>query len=258
MQGLLIVLALLVTQNLFCQSALIQPDRQTQLKDYETKVTILYKTLTQDCPSYTKYKRETVKGLRYRVEVEKEFYEKLLALLVKCKGKEAANIFDATTQLPATSGKTTSNVDLPPACQTAKTVTEAWRSDVQGMHLKPYEHYSPPEAHSHLGYACDFHSSAQWFRFGGDAGTHMLDHCPKPGSCGTSIPYWTDEEVPKAIGVEATINVYGVGGLIFNDCKFSIRQVKVMRCSWDTSHDFIYKQTTNRTLSCDRAFCGMK
>ena len=92
-----------------------------------------------------------------------------------------------------------------------------------------------------------------WFRFSGAAGTHMLDSCPKRNSCGTFYPYWTDERMPSQIGVEATVKVYGVND---GNCKKYSLSVEVMRCSWNTPHDLIYKHT-NYQYICGSAFCGM-
>ena len=129
-------------------------------------------------------------------------------------------------------------------------VTDSWRKDAHGANAKP------GGPHSKDGYACDFHgNSSQWFRFTGGAGNEMLNSCPKENSCGTAIPFWSDERMPKALAREATVTVYGASG---DNCKKYVREVKVIRCSWDTSHDLIYKQTAKLDTDCKEAFCGME
>ena len=102
----------------------------------------------------------------------------------------------------------------------------------------------------------------------------MLDRCPEKYSCGTEIPIWTDEKMPQVVGVETTVNAYGVeevkeGGhlaglfdLAFDsrttrDCKHYPMKLKVMRCSLNTPHDFIYKPGVYVKDPCAEGFCGM-
>ena len=127
--------------------------------------------------------------------------------------------------------------------------TQSWRNDHEGSDIKPSGSLSD------TGYACDFGaSSSQWFRFSGAAGTHMLDSCPKWKSCGTLTPFWTDERMPKAIGVETMVEVYGVRE---DNCRYYTKNIKVIRCTWDTSYDFIYKKTDDALTNCNQAFCSM-
>ena len=143
---------------------------------------------------------------------------------------------------------TTTGPALPQECQQAVNYTQSWRRDHLGSFLRP------GGPNSKDSFACDFGaSSSQWFRFSGAAGTHMLDSCPEFLSCGTAYPFWTDERMPTQIGVEAIVKVYGVDA----GCKGLIRSVKVMRCSWNSPHNLIYKQTTNLNSTCQYAFCGM-
>ena len=150
----------------------------------------------------------------------------------------------ATTTTPTTTTPLT-GLQL---CDIAVNFTETWRRDHNGSNIKP------GGAHSSSGYTCDFHKDAEWFRFSGDAGTHMLDSCPKYHSCGTFYPYWTNEMMPKEVGVEATVTVYGVEG---DNCQKHWRLVEVMRCSNTTAHDLIYKPFNGFGSRCLDGFCGM-
>ena len=157
-----------------------------------------------------------------------------------------------TKQTTPTTTKLTTPTTRPPTqpfdCQQAVSYTQSWRRDHKGSNIKPGGLYSSG------GYACDLNiNSPQWFRFSGAAGTHMLDSCPKRKSCGAYYPLWTDERMPTQIGVEAIVKVYGVDV----GCKTLTRSIKVMRCSWNSPHDLIYKQTNDYTHNCIEAFCGM-
>ena len=83
----------------------------------------------------------------------------------------------------------------------------------------------------------------------------MLDSCPPRKSCGTEIPYWTDATMPTTVGVEEHVRVYGVAA---KGCKSGEgHEIKVMRCSWNSPHDFIYKTVSTYYGTCNEAFCGM-
>ena len=85
-------------------------------------------------------------------------------------------------------------------------------------------------------------------------GTHMLDKCPKFKSCGSYNPLWTDDEMPKNLGVVSNVNVYAV----FKDtCKDWELPLQVIRCSWKTNNDFVYRYAGNYHKYCPQAFCGM-
>ena len=52
---------------------------------------------------------------------------------------------------------------------------------------------------------------------------------------------WTDEDMPKDIGVSTNVTVYGSYSPDYsNNCKAWKIQVEVMRCSL-LDHDFIYR-----------------
>ena len=89
----------------------------------------------------------------------------------------------------------------------------------------------------------------------------MLNKCPKQWSCG-STGMWTDEDMPKDIGISTNVTVYAsVSPDYSNNCKDYPVQVEVMRCSL-IDHDFIYRYINNRYYgtkypdTCVFAFCG--
>ena len=73
---------------------------------------------------------------------------------------------------------------------------------------------------------------------------------------------WTDEDMPKDIGISRYITVYGsLSADYSNGCKQYKIQVEVMRCSL-INHDFIYRYikgpyTAKYPDICYFAFCGM-
>ena len=82
-------------------------------------------------------------------------------------------------------------------------------------------------------------------------------------SCGSEAAMWTDEDMPKYIGVSTNVTVYGSYSPDYsNNCKEYTIQVEVMRCSL-IDHDFIYRYISNSLYgtkypdSCVFAFCGM-
>ena len=158
------------------------------------------------------------------------------------------NQINPTTKKLATAAITKKT--QPVECQQAVNYTQSWRRDKKGSDIRPGGPYS------HIRYACDHHpQSTQWFRFSGAAGTHMLDSCPKWKSCGTEYPFWTDERMPRAVGVEVTVKVYGV---YRDNCRRYSEMLKVMRCSRKRPNDLIYKQTRNyRASVCSEAYCSM-
>ena len=155
----------------------------------------------------------------------------------------------STGEKQTTQTATTTFYLTPKECQEAVNYTESWRRDYDGSNIKPRGPFS------WAGYTCDLHvNKSQWFRFAGAAGNRMLDYCVKEYSCGTRAPLWTDNKtLPTAVGVEATVKAYESYN---NKCKYLPRNIKVMRCSWDTPYDFIYKQTNNSPYSCRQGFCG--
>lgn len=84
----------------------------------------------------------------------------------------------------------------------------------------------------------------------------MLNSCPKYNSCGTLDPWYTDADMPTAVGVPTAISAYEVGSV--GDCPGYPQRIEVIRCSWRTDHDLIYKQVKFGFGTCRDAFCGMK
>ena len=54
-----------------------------------------------------------------------------------------------------------------------------------------------------------------WFRFSGDAGTQLLNTCPKDLSCGSHGGFWSDAQMPEKVGEIKQVPLYGS----FQDCK---------------------------------------
>jgi len=143
------------------------------------------------------------------------------------------------------------NVTQPPKeCLEAQFFTESWRLRHNG------DDFRGSGNHSFFGYACDLHQ-IQWFRFSGAAGSRLLNTCPPPESCGTSLPIWSDADMPDSVGVVTNVEAYAVS--YSGDCKSITYPLSVMRCSRSVN-DFIYKLVNPVTniMSCISAFCGMR
>ena len=200
---------------------------------YDDQIRVVLDFLERDCPSHAKYRRHVLNNNPSHLDYKKHIYEHLLKALHNCR-------HNPTTVQPAPA--------VPEECKQAINYTEDWRNDHNGTDIKP------GGPNSWRGYNCDIHTTnTQWFRFTGAAGNRMLNSCVKEFSCGTANAIWTDEAMPKTLGKVYEVNAYGS----FYGCKALTEKIKVMRCSWDTPHDLIYKQMTNFKASCDYGFCGM-
>ena len=56
----------------------------------------------------------------------------------------------------------------PSPCTSAHNLTESWRRDHDGMHLRG------GGSNTIVGWACDFRKDLQWFRFTGSAGRFQI------------------------------------------------------------------------------------
>lgn len=139
-------------------------------------------------------------------------------------------------------------VSPPYECRHATNLTDYWRKDNVGKNIKP------GGTHSSGGYACDKHMDIHWFRFTQEAGRKMRDTCPKPHSCGTFIPIWTDAPMPKVVGQKELVKAFQ--SYPFGGCKKVTNLILVMRCSTNAD-DFIYKNEVSYSDPCSYAFCGM-
>ena len=88
----------------------------------------------------------------------------------------------------------------------------------------------------------------------------MLDSCVPRWSCGTYYSMWTNDKMPEDIGVEKTVHAYYTSG---SPCEYNYNTVRgtlqVMRCSWNTRHDLVYKFIPKSySNTCQFAFCGME
>lgn len=141
----------------------------------------------------------------------------------------------------------------PLECENAMNLTGSWRLERKGKDLRGGGPHS-----DRRGYSCDLFIT-DWFRFSDDGGTHMLNTCPMVYSCGTYIPYWTDDDMPEKVGVRAEVKMYAVMG---DDCKHGSSGLSVVRCS-EKRHDFVYLSHYSRDHGdiggsiCAAAFCGM-
>ena len=137
----------------------------------------------------------------------------------------------------------------PPAeCQSAINLTEYWRNVNAGTDIRP-----PGGLNCDVREMNDNYAGRPWFRFAGAAGNMMLNSCPPSKSCGTNGGMWTDEGMPSVVRKSIEVSAFASYG---DNCKYGFRSILVMRCSYDTDHDFIY-QYNEDTTSCFYSFCGM-
>lgn len=235
MQLLLVTISLLASQPVLGELVFLDATEEKDIAVYAKKNELLESLLSTQCHITSPTSESsvtTIKGV-------KAYYDILLTKLVQCKVPYFAKPISTQTPTPLV---------LNEACSSAVELTESWRLDSEGSH------YQPGGPRSSGGFACDHRKGLQWFRFSGKGGNRMLDSCPKWFSCGGRYPYWTDDLMPKAVGEITEVSIYGVVG---NDCKHVTQAMEVVRCSWDSPHDFVYRYVGKYYQSCSNSFCGM-
>ena len=242
----LLVALLLAVICVALSDAELLTSKEQQLTFYKDQISLTYDHLiTEGCQLFNRTRRQESADLTARVDIQRELAEDLMRKLIECRSRKTESV-TARIRKPETS---TAAHPQPTECQNAVNYTESWRTDHAASNFRP------KGPHSRRGYACDLSVASNfWFRFTGEAGHRMLNKCPRLRSCGSYVPHWTDEEMPKVVGVETDLKVYGAGS---RNCRYFTRTVKAMRCSWDTDYDIIFKQTTNITGNCYYSFCGM-
>ena len=141
------------------------------------------------------------------------------------------------------------NSPPPPAeCQSAINLTEYWRNVNAGTEIVPPGGRSCDTRDMNINYP-----DRPWFRFVGDAGNIMLNSCPPSQSCGASAGIWTDAEMPSAVGESTEISAFAS---YIGICKSKTWSILVMRCSYDTSYEFIYRYNED-FINCYYSFCGI-
>ena len=210
------------------------------------KINTIYDLLDKCHSSRKNYKRELMDLSNDEIDIhinfQKLLYEKLVEKLIECKRNAASPTTNGTTPTTAKMVATTYPAAATP-CQRARNLT--------GSNLQLGKTESDAE------YACGYNpASSEWFRFAGASANQILDQCPKGYQSKKNVVYWTDDWMPKLIEIEAEVEVYGSSG---DNCKSFTRKLSVIRCSWDASHDFIYRKASDyNTAGYQTAFCGMK
>lgn len=194
-----------------------------------SRVSFMERLLAVQCPDrLAQLNVEQMKGelTGSAAQVDRDIYKTLMSTLIACRvGPELT----------------------PSQCRSATTLTDSWRLDRNGSNLRP------GGPHSMDGHACDLHAGLQWFRFSGAGGKRLLDSCPKPYSCGSLYPYWSDNALPKEVGEVEEIEAYRVAG---TDCKYDSIPLMVMRCSSDPN-DVVYRTAVSYLSDkCVATFCG--
>ena len=106
------------------------------------------------------------------------------------------------------------------------------------------------------GKLCDENLETKWYRFMGQAGNQMQEHCPtaKHHQCQTIFVGWLDGKHPRVLDGEVERQVcfryYGMSGC----CRLN-SVVKVKNCG---DHYYIYKLSTTRGIGACSRYCGTR
>ncbi|XP_067946628.1 oncoprotein-induced transcript 3 protein-like [Watersipora subatra] len=232
----------LVTMVLAVSSeVIISAATRNQVTKLNNEVAQLHIQIIAQCPDHeTKVKRESV--LETQLDILAQYKQYLIGELNKCR-----RFHVRTTPKPTTLPPTTTISAALSHCMTATNLKQPWRKDGNN---------GQPKIDNYNGHACDLSSKLQWFRFTGAAGSRMLNRCPTT-SCGSYFPYWTEDPMPRMVGVEKTISAYTHDPHELNAyfCQKTQRvDLKVIRCS---RSDYIYKYIGPYKDYCFHTFCGM-
>ena len=218
-----------------------------EFERYKERVKVLHEMLRAECKDVqlSRMRRDLSSDVsKTQQEVEIILYERMTRMLIECRSSLKSTKDTTGTEVETTTEATTTTVpEEVENCQSAINLTESWR-----QHSAIYKVNNDWE--------CDTKKMVEngrpWFRFTGSAGNILSDHCKNQFSCGTKSPMWSDAEMPTEVYKQATViaHVSHAG-----NCKFSTREISVIRCSTDTSYDLVYRYLGND--QCFLAFCGM-
>ena len=241
--ALVYALALCSTFCLSIQVSLHDQGADQTLARYRQRVKIVHELLlAEGCPDPdTRVRRSAPEDARSEIliEVEKAFFDELVERLADCRQKKGPS---TTTTKPTT----TTHIHFPEPCEQALNVTQPWRHERSPRSQKPIS--GNPN--------CDptrmISDGRPWFRFSGQAGNHLLDHCIPGYRCGTKATLWSNASMPTAIGVVTTIPLYASWDA---NCFYKTFSCSVVRCS-ENQHDFVYRWSHSFN-GCHYGFCGM-
>lgn len=272
--GIIIMVAL-------CHGSLYDSTASKELERVKEQVKIIHDMLhAENCPDpeLTVGRRDLLRSRsvedEVRIEVQRRLYEKLVDMLVNCRGIKAGNTVTVVptrrtsktySSYPSTPSTAPSMIpsddNVTELCQNALNFTEWWRKDSNGSNIRPRDQSYQDFVHDNStnNYNCDTRDLQRmgrpWFRFSGDAGNRILNNCAPSYSCGSVATYWSDYEMPAEVGIIKPIKFhtsYTDRGRHY--CHSYSPPGKVMRCS-QTADDFIYTYDVN--IGECVSFCGM-
>ena len=227
------------------ERSLASPSSDAILLELETK---LYSHLFDLLVSCRKSKTSTTNsGKTTAVAMETTILKKTTAPMTGSTTQPTTQTTTAPTPPTTTPDVTTTTATSAPVeCLNAINLTESWRLDHSGRKIKPTNNY----------YNCDtrdmINAGRPWFRFTGNAGNKLLDHCVPVYSCGTAVTMWSNSTMPDKVGVVTPITVYRNDGV---SCTAYTKKSSVMRCS-DRANDYVYRYDDDNF--CIIGFCGMR
>lgn len=213
------------------------------------------------------------------INVEKNLYNNLLELFIKCREAREGGVVKATTKLttkkryPTTTRRTTrrpittrrttrrstttrrpttkstpTSISDKEACRSSKTITlsESWRNSNKVILPKDKRHDDT-----------EMLNGQTWFRFTGAAGIQLKNTCPLFFGCGSGAGYWSDSLMPTRVGQTNRITMYESWAKKFPsvECKLREFNATVTRCSAKKG-DLVYQMNEGMSGGADTV-CGM-
>ena len=227
------------------ERSLTSPSSNAILLELETK---LYSHLFDLLVSCRKSKTSTTNsGKTTAVAMETTILKKTTAPMTGSTTQPTTQTTTAPTPPTTTPDVTTTTATSAPVeCLNAINLTESWRLDHSGSRIRP----------NNGDHNCDtkdmINAGRPWFKFTGNAGDKLLDHCVPIWSCGTGATMWSNSTMPDKVGVVTPITVYGHAS---GRCTYFTLKSSVMRCS-SRANDYVYRY--DDLDRCWMGFCGMR
>ncbi len=125
----------------------------------------------------------------------------------------------------------------------------------------PYETFSESYRRENVGHQenCDMDKvdGTSWYRFKLGTGENgVIEHCPKPGTCGTTAPMWMDSTHPQHYGEVKNVTMAASLDIGVDNCFSWSGNASVTKCFNDGEPFYLYQLWKPPT--CLLSYCAQK